>query len=469
MILTTACGKISGLEKDGCNIFLGVPYAKAARFEYAVPVTKWNDNDADIFDATKAGKACPQMRSYHEHLEIAERAFYHREFREGLSFEYDEDCLNLNIYTPALDCETEAVTETTTVADKKYPVMIFIHGGGFDSGANCESAFDGTCYAKRGIICIFINYRVGIFGYLTHSDIQKKFGRNGNFGLDDQLTAIKWIKAHISDFGGDAKNITVAGQSAGAISIQYLCLNHKNEGLFKNAFMISGGGKFPDFALPRKASQTEEYWKDFMAAAGVEDFETLKKMSCQQIFDVMDKFKPTRKDNTYNTMPVIDGFLIPSPIQTLIKNPIKINYLLGYTNCDLYAPLMAMIGHKFARDNKGFIYFFDVDAKGDNKKAFHSSDLRFVFGTLNKSWRPYDEKDYKIAELMHDYIENFVKYGNPNGNSDKNEENQWQPLHPVWKRGGKKALHFTINKKIKMIRPRYIRLALNMFSGGKQI
>ena len=449
MILTTSCGKISGLEKDGCNIFLGVPYAKAARFEYAVPVTKWNDTEADIFDATKPGKTCPQMRTYHEHLEIAERAFYHREFRDGLSFDYDEDCLNLNIYTPYT--EKDAGT-------KKYPVMIFIHGGGFDSGANSESAFDGTCYAKRGIICIFINYRVGIFGYLTHPEIQKRFGRNGNFGLDDQLTAIKWVRTHIADFGGDVDNITVAGQSAGAISIQYLCLNHQNEGLFRNAFMISGGGKFPDFALPREASQTEAYWQDFMAAAGATDFEALRKMDCRQIFDAMDKFKPTRKDNTYNTMPVIDGVLIPSPVQNLIKNPLKINYLLGYTNCDLYAPLMAMIGHKFARATNGFVYYFDIDAKGDNKKAFHSSDLRFVFGTLDKSWRPYDAEDHKISELMQNYIADFVKTGNP----DPKEK-------PLWKRGGKKALHFVINEKIKMIRPRYIRLALNMFSGGKQI
>lgn len=462
MILTTACGKISGLEKDGCNIFLGIPYAKAARFEYAVPVTKWMTGPDDVLDATKNGKACPQMRTYHEHLEIAERAFYHREFRDGLSFDYDEDCLNLNIYTPAAACEPGNTENTTS---KKYPVMIFIHGGGFDSGANSESAFDGTCYAKRGIICVFINYRVGIFGYLTHSEIQKQFGRNGNFGLDDQLTAIKWIKAHISDFGGDAENITVAGQSAGAISIQYLCLNHQNEGLFKNAFMISGGGKFPDFALPRQALQTESYWKDFMAAAGASDFESLKKMPCRQIFDAMDKFKPTRKDNTYNTMPVIDGVLIPSPVKKLIRNPLKINYLLGYTNCDLYAPLMAMIGHKFARDNRGFIYFFDVDAKGDKRKAFHSSDLRFVFGTLDKSWRPYDDEDYKISELMQNCIANFVKYGNPNEN-DRNNDDQHLPF---WKRGGRKALHFTINEKIKMIRPRYIRLALNMFSGGKQI
>ena len=455
LILETACGKIAGIEKDDCNVFLGLPYAHAKRFEYADPVTSWKNQytDEGFFDASHQGKACPQMRTYHEHLEIAERNFYHKEFREGLTFDYDEDCLNLNIWTPK-----------NAGAGDKLPVMIFIHGGGFDSGANTESPFDGTCYAKQGIICVFINYRVSILGYFTHPSIQEKFGRNGNFGLDDQLTAIKWVRNNINSFGGDSENITLAGQSAGAISIQYLCLNHKNDGLFKNVIMISGGGKFPDFALPRPAEQTSTYWQDFMSFMENEtgskvDFEVLKSIDTKNIFDALDKFKLTRKDNTYNTMPVIDGLLIPSPIQELIKNPLKINYMIGYTNCDLYAPLMALIGHKFARANKAYVYFFDVNPKGsDKRKAFHSSDLRFIFGTLEKSWRPYDDEDKKIAGIMQDYIANFVKTGNPNTKGKL----------PEWKRKGKKALHFSTGK-IKMVKAPYLRLIYNMLSGGKQI
>lgn len=462
LTIKTDCGTVCGFEKDGCNVFLGVPYAKAGRFEYAEPVTswaQWADKDG-VLDATRFGNACPQMRTYHEHLEIAERMFYHREFRDGLAFDYDEDCLNLNIWTPG-------DAEPSGTGSALYPVLIFIHGGGFDSGANSESPFDGSCYAKRGIVCIFINYRVGIFGYLTHPEIQNRYGRNGNFGLDDQLTAIRWIRKNIGAFGGDVENITVAGQSAGAISIQYLCLNHQNKGLFKNALMISGGGKFPDFALPRPGKQTCSYWKAFMQAAGINtgseeaDFEALKAMDARKIFDALDEFKLTRKDNTYNTMPVIDGVLIEDAVQTLIKNPLKINYMLGYTNCDLYAPLMALIGHKFARANNGYVYFFDVNPKGeDNRKAFHSSDLRFILGTLEKSWRPYDDNDKKIAELMQDYIAAFVKTGDPNGGERKE-----------WKCGGKRALRF-FNKggaKTRMTKPPYFRLICNMLFGGKQI
>ena len=228
--------------------------------------------------------------------------------------------------------------------------------------------------------------------------------------------------------------------------------------------MISGGGKFPDFALPRPAEQTSTYWHDFMSFMENEtgskvDFEVLKSIDTKNIFDALDKFKLTRKDNTYNTMPVIDGLLIPSPIQELIKNPLKVNYMIGYTNCDLYAPLMALIGHKFARANKAYVYFFDVNPKGSDKhKAFHSSDLRFIFDTLEKSWRPYDDEDKKIAGLMQDYIANFVKSGNPNSNEKL----------PEWKHKGKKALHFSTGK-IKMVKAPYLRLIYNMLSGGKQI
>ena len=469
VILETKCGKISGIEKDGYALFLGVPYARAGRFEYAKPVSNWGQGQGmdDVFDASQMGKACPQMRTYHEHLEIPERNFYHKEFRQGLTFEYDEDCLNLNIWMPwKKDSQPK---DSADSAEPAYPVMIFIHGGGFDSGANSESPFDGTVYAKRGIVCVFINYRVGILGYLTHPEIQAQYGRNGNFGLDDQLTAIKWVKENIGSFGGDANNITLAGQSAGAISIQYLCLNQQNKGLFKNALMISGGGKFPDFALPRPAEETQAYWNDFMTAAAAKTFDDLKNMSLQKIFDTMDSFKATRKDNTYNTMPVIDGFLLPEQVQKLIKNPLKINYMLGYTNCDLYAPLMAFIGHKFAGANGAYVYFFDIDAKGDEKKAFHSSDLRYIFGTLDKSWRPYTQKDQAASQMMIDYIANFVKMGNPN-TEDAVGTAEGLPKWKANKAGYKNALRFTEKtEKTKMVKPPYLRLTWNMIFKGKQI
>jgi len=451
--LETKCGTINGIEKENCYAFLGIPYAKAPRFQYAQPLTQWTSP----LDATHFGSACPQLRTYYLHLEHPKRAFFHREFREGLTFNYDEACLNLNIFTPKT--KGTDLNSTKTAGTAPYPVIIYIHGGGFDSGCNSESPFNGEGFAKRGVITVFINYRVGVLGYLSDPEIKAQTGRNGNFGLDDQLTAIKWVKNNIEAFGGNPENITLMGQSAGAISIQYLCCNPANKGLFQNAVMMSGGGKFPEFSLPRIPENTYEYWNAFKQAAGVSSFEELKNLPLQKLFDTLESFRPTRKDNTYNTMPVVDGNLIPDSISKLIKNPLKINYMLGYTNCDMYAPLMGIINHKYSKKNHAYLYYFDVDAKGDNSKAFHSSDLHFMFNTLSKSWRPFTQEDFKISELMEDYVAIFAKTGNPN---------DYQNPLPIWKNNGK-ALHLRQNGKIKMTKLHFFKLLHNMLTGGKQI
>lgn len=397
IVFRTGCGEIRGRKTASGRAFLGVPYAHAGRFAYACPVNHW----AGVLDATEFGPSCPQNRAVHEHLENPTRRFYKKEYREGISFRYDEDCLNLNIYTPA--------------EPDRCPVIVFIHGGGFDSGMNMEAPFDGSALARRGIITVFINYRVGVLGYLTHQDIQKQYGRDGNFGLDDQLTAIRWVKEHIADFGGDGENITLLGQSAGAISIQYLCLNAANKGLFRRAAMMSGGGLFPRFALPRRAEDTHAYWEQFLSLAGCESLDDLRQLPVERLFDAVEEIRALRKDNTYCTMPVVDGTLIPAPVDELIRTPLPLDYMIGYTNADMYAPIMAFIGNRFARDNSAYVYYFDLDAPGDDNRAFHSADLRYVFGTLDNSWRPYGPRDREVSGQMMDYLANFACRGNPNG------------------------------------------------------
>jgi len=442
--LETKCGQITGLTNDNCNAFLGIRYATAGRFEYATPVKSWQG----CYDATSFGDACIQKRTWYQHLEVPERCFYYNEFRRGLDFNYSEDCLNLNIYTP--------------LKPGKYPVLVFIHGGGFDSGANSENPFDGQYFAQRDIVTVFINYRVGIFGYITHKEIQDKYGRNGNFGLDDQLTALKWIKENISDYWGDNTNITIMGQSAGAISIQYLCLNQDNKGLFDKAIMMSGGGKFPDFALPRLAKDNQEYWTSFMKKGNFTSFQELKSCDARRIFDTLEEYKPTRKDNTYSTMPCVDGYHLKDKVQKLIKKPLQISYIVGYTNNDMYAPILAYIGHKFVKHNNKkhncFMYYFDQDAKGDNNKAFHSSDLNFMFNGFDKTWRPYTNEDKKLASLMQDYIADYVKYGTPNSQDNS---------RPKWKSSGTKTLRFNSDKKIKMTKPKYLTLLHNWLKVGE--
>ena len=395
-VIQGSFGTIRGIRDRGRH-FLGIPYAHAGRFEYAKPV----DHFESVLDARAFGPGCPQNRAVHEHLENPTRRFYKKEYREGAEFSYDEDCLNLNIFTPE--------------NPENCPVIIFIHGGGFDSGLNAESPFDGSGLAARGIITVFINYRVGVLGYFTHEEIPKRTGRDGNFGLDDQFTAIRWVKHHIAEFGGDPENITLLGQSAGAISIQYLCLNPENRGLFQKAAMMSGGGMFPRFALPRPAEKTHEYWLQFMKDAGCGSFEEFRSAPLSALFDAVEKIRTERKDSVYNTMPVIDGKLLPGLVDELIHSPLPIPYLIGYTNNDMYAPLMAKIGNRFGKDNGAYIYYFDLDAPGDQNRAFHSADLRYMFETLDTSWRPYGARDYEAAHEMASYLANFSRTGDPNG------------------------------------------------------
>ena len=438
--LKTAMGTITGNEHEDAYEFLAVPYAKAKRFEYSEPADSFNGT----FDATEMGNACPQYRQYYPGLQSPERMFYYKEFREGTEFTYDEDCLNLNIYTPknASNC----------------PVIVFFHGGGFNSGANSEDPFKGYELAKRGIITVFANYRVGVLGYFCHEEIEKRFRRNGNFGMDDQLQAIRWVKNHIRDFGGDENNIMLLGQSAGAISIQYHCLNHDNDNLFERAGMMSGGGMFPKFALPKKAAETYDYYLQMMDLAGCRNFEEFKNADIKVIHDAYEAIKKIRKDSVYNMMPVVDGFLLKDSVDRLIDDPLKIDYMLGYTSNDMYAPMMAYIANRFAGRNGAYVYYFDIDQPGDDNGAFHSSDVRYMLGTLGSSWRPFRERDREVSSQMLDYLANFSRNGDPNGSN-----------LPVWNktdRNSSKVLRFSL-KDTKMVKPAYLKPIRNMLIKGE--
>ena len=434
-VLETGCGKIRGNLREECREFLGIRYAKAGRFEYAKPVEHWDGT----LDATAFGPACRQYREFFPHLDVPERMFYYKEFREGLEFVYSEDCLNLNIYTP--------------LSQGSYPVIVFIHGGGFNAMANSEGYLDGVAYAKRGVILVTINYRVGLLGFLTHEKIYERYGRDGNFGLDDQLTALRWVRDHIANFGGDPGRITVMGQSAGAISIQYLCLSGKvKEDLpFQRAFMMSGAGKFPSLALPKRYTDTRDFWKEVISLSGAEDFETFEKMDAEAILTGEEKVKKIRKDSQFTTQPVVDGYLLEDSVDKLIAKPAPVDYMIGYTNNDMFTAVLARMAHRFAKKNNAYLYYFDVDAPGnDHKQAFHSADLRYVFGTLDRSWRPYGEEDEQISEMMIDYVAAFAKTGDSNGDG-----------RPLWEKG-KGALVIS-KEKIQMGKPDIFKLFFNTF------
>ncbi|MCR5457029.1 MAG: carboxylesterase family protein [Clostridiales bacterium] len=397
--IKTKTGEFLGLESDDCYIFKGIPYARAGRFEYAAVLS---DYDKPI-DARTPGPACMQKRAWpeFEHLEIPERQFYHKEYRDGQFFTYDEEnSLNLNIFMPK--------------SGDNLPVIVFFHGGGFDSGCINESPFDGTGLASRGCIVVFAQYRVSVFGYFTHEDIFSLNGRDGNFGLDDMVVALNWVKMNISQFNGNPDNVTVMGQSAGAMSIQYLLCSPKTDGLFGKAVMLSGAGLFPKFSLPRPCEQTRAYWTEVMELCGCRTLDEIKNISPKKLLEGVEKQKSLRKDNTFNTMPVIDHHLLPEGVDKLISGAKNMPLIIGITNNDMYTFLLAHVSKKYAKKHGAYLYYFDVDAPGDGNKAFHSSDIRYVFGTLSSSWRPYTEKDYAISRNMMDYLASFSATGNPN-------------------------------------------------------
>lgn len=435
-IKNTDIGNFKGNERENCFEFLGIEYAVAERFEYAKMIDDYTD-----YDATTPAPSSMQKRAWpeFEHLEIPERAFYNREFRKDMHFEYAEGKLYLNIFAPK--------------SEDKHPVIVFFHGGGFDSGSINESPYDGSKLAEKGNVVVFVQYRVGVFGYLTHKDIYDKYGRDGNFGLDDMMISLKWIRKNISRFCGDENNITVMGQSAGAMSIQYLLCSKEADCLFDKAIMMSGAGLFPKFSLPRPYEQTRQYWEEVMDISGCKDFDQFKKLDAKKVLEAVDIQKSRRKDNTYNTMPVIDGYILKDGMDKLIENARELPLIIGFTNNDMFTVILSHISKKYAKKHSAYLYYFDVDAKGDDNQAFHSADLRYVFGTLETSWRPYDEADEKISEMMMDYFTSFSR------SSDPNHEGA-----PEWKRYKGKALCIS-SSGIKEGRPGVIKLLRNTLKG----
>ena len=436
VVRKTNIGNFRGNERDHCYEFVGIKYAKAERFEYAQLVDSYQD-----YDATKRGPSSMQKRAYpeFEHLEVPARAFYNREYRQDVKFTYSEDSLILNIFIPK--------------EGENHPVILFFHGGGFDSGAIDEDGFDGEALAKRGCVVVFAQYRVSVFGYFTHEEIYKKYQRDGSFGLDDLLKATMWVKKNISNFSGDSNNITLMGQSAGAMSIQYLLCSDKSKGLFKNAIMMSGAGLFPKFALPKPCKKTRAFWLKVMELCNCKTFEEFKKASAKDLLAAVDKHKSEIKGSLYYMMPVIDHYILTDGVDKLIKHPQEVPLMIGFTNNDLFTIVFANMAKKYAKEHHGYLYYFDIDAKGDNNLAFHSADVRYVFGTLATSWRPYDEDDYRTSELMMDYIAQFAKTGNPNHDGA-----------PKWDVYPNKAMCFR-DKEAVMGKPKTSELFINTFKG----
>ena len=402
-IVNTPCGKVKGVKSnvDGVVAFKGIRYATANRFEYAKEVTSWEG----IYYASEYGNCCYQPRSFYNEEENLKKIFYYNEFRKGATYTYSEDCLFLNIWVP------EGIKETDSL-----PVLFYIHGGGYTGGCGHELQFDGPLWPKHGVIGVTINYRLGPLGFTCLQELKDEAGHSGNYGLYDQVTALNWIKHNISSFGGDSNNITIMGQSAGAMSVQHLCLSPITKGMFHKAIMSSGGGINKILATVKEEKEYD-FCKKIMDYAGCSTLEELRNLPVDKLFEAWNTAK--KEKFGMPSAPVIDGVLIvDSPSAVLKRNEQHhIPYIIGSNSEDMFPPFMFSISKKWCRkqSSPSYCYMFNHQLPSDNNGAWHSADLWYFFGTLDNCWREMNEMDFTLSNTMIKYITNFAKTGNPNG------------------------------------------------------
>ncbi|MFR5602067.1 MAG: carboxylesterase/lipase family protein [Lachnospiraceae bacterium] len=411
----TPCGWIQGVEGKEPNItvYKGIRYAAAGRWEYPKQVTKWDG----VYMADQFGNCSYQPRSFYDEAKMEEKAFYYHEFREGETYSYDEDCLFLNIWAPE--------------DAKDAPVLFYIHGGGFKGGCGHEKHFDGTAYCKQGVIVVTLNYRLGPMGFVSLPELKEEAGFTGNYGLMDQLTALLWIRENIRAFGGNPEQITVMGQSAGAMSVQQFCVSPLTDGLFSKAIMLSGGGVSPAFGNAKKAEEVYGFWEELKKRLGAADLAAFRRVSPDDLFREFQALSKERADAFASCMPMVEGrFLTATALETAMAGKQKaIPYIMGSTSEDIVPPIVHKMAKEWARMQsdqgkcQSFAFFFDRQLPGDDNGAWHSSDLWYAFGTLANGWRPFIPWDYELSHMMVTYFANFIKTGNPNGG----DLPQWLP------------------------------------------
>ena len=404
----TPCGPITGCgcQWPGVAAYKGIRYATAGRWEYPTPVTRWEGT----YQATAYGAACYQPRSFYDEAQVPEKAFYYNEFRRGEHYDYSEDCLFLNIWTPA-----------DAGPDAKLPVLFYIHGGGFTGGCGHEKHFDGPAWPTKGVVAVTVNYRLGPLGFACLPELSAEAGHTGNYGLYDQLCALQWVHDNIAAFGGDPDRVTLMGQSAGAMSVQQLCLSPLTRGLAAGAVMSSGGGVGEEFAAT-PAPDHYAFWQAVMRRAGCADLAEFRALAPQALFAAWQQEKAA-DGGRMRTAPVIDGRLIPRDGMAAARrgDQLPIPFLMGSTSEDIVPPIVHRMAKGWCRlqADQGrpaaYAWFFDRRLPGGGNGAWHSSDLWYWFGTLDHCWRPMTAKDRLLSEQMVQYLTNFARTGDPNG------------------------------------------------------
>lgn len=438
--VTTGTGVVEGVQKDGIASFLGIPFAADAgganRWRAPQPAPRWKG----VRQAKAFGPGCIQPLTPNRG---AIGPWTWEYLHQG---ELSEDCLQLNVWTPKAR------------AGAKLPVLVWIYGGGFTSGSTSVPLYDGSALAKRGIVVVSINYRVGLYGFLAHSELTREAGTSGNYALLDQIAGLQWIKRNIARFGGDPGSVTISGQSAGAASVHALIASPLAKGLFHRAIAQSGSGGIPRW---RSLSEGEAMGVRFADAAGAKTLAELRALTPEQIAAATPAMQG--RPSPVSGTPVLPGGDTPAsdvPILTGYTADEGSAFDADYRLTDA-AGIRAALARRFGEQAAAFALFYPAaDAEhaeasaramvrdGDiaamlywararpkgrapvygylwtreepgskpEYRAFHSAELVYLFGSFAVTpERPFTERDFAISKTLGDYWANFVKTGDPNG------------------------------------------------------
>jgi para-nitrobenzyl esterase len=451
-IVKTEGGYVSGINENGLRVYLGIPYAAPPTGDL-----RWKPPEAakpweGIWKADRFGPSCPQ----------AVAPDFGSEWMPG---NMSEDCLNLNVWTPAVDSK------------EKLPVMVFIYGGAFVRGSSSLPLYNGTALAKKGVVVVTFNYRVGVLGFMAHPELSKESPQNasGNYALLDQEAALRWVQNNIAAFGGDPARVTIFGESAGGASIIAQLAIPQSKGLYSQAIVESGGiwKRGPMIPGYNTKSEAEEYGQKFAESLGYSGPDAIQQMRNRSAFDLANA-TPGIWDSTFwgfhniGFKPTIDGWLIKeAPEETFMQgcqNPVPL--IIG-TNADEGTLLAANTNmtvpqyKQFIRDSFGekapqilakypaytkkevqhqmeriatdidfasaakfvagsmanlnqstYLYKFTYVLPGQPNGAYHTSELYFVF---RPSYWNADPTSSKVSDYMMNLWVRFAKTGNPNG------------------------------------------------------
>lgn len=292
--------------KSGIQRYFGIPFAKPPvgnlRWKAPQPLDKWTG-----VKETKKFAARPMQKLIWGDMNSRSN---------GVS----EDCLYLNVWTPA---------KRNT---KGLPVLLYFYGGGFVAGDGSEPRYDGESMSKKGIVVVTCNYRLNIFGFLAHPELSSEspYKASGNYGLLDQVAALKWVQKNIAAFGGDPRKVTIAGESAGSISVSYQMASPLSKGMIAGAIGESGAGINPTLA-PVPLAEAEKVGAEFAQKAGYPSIKLLRRLSSRDIYEIYDE------SQRFGFPVVVDNYFLPKTLPQIFaaKEQAQVPLLLGWNSAEI--------------------------------------------------------------------------------------------------------------------------------------